>query len=1558
MAVAETQVVDSDLDPDEDLEGQDEDIFNQMDENGIIGMDEINEYYLHYHPRLEDGLETVEEVGEMTEHKVLHDYNKLRSLVHPQEPVDDDSFDISEFQDSDPVLLSMSAEDDASLSHLIYDSEPQEEDGILSRQDSKSHWRPERDHQLDMTEDEKEQASFLLRNEVGTSKEEDSIEEYSDLPYDEQTEEAIPSLLRDPWCRYEVHNNAQSILDRGDDFSVPSIRDHADKLSDQSDESTNCSKTQGKDPNLLAQDCYSEDFEATYSKKLDVLELSQNDKALASAGEVRKAKQDDPSFNYTMLHFNQDLLRHLSAEDLASGPDIVAETIPDSSCTDSVEESVGRFSNKGKGLTKGNQDSGSANERQKDKSTRSELSRPASNKQVKLTHQQKYPYTLGKPHVLNDNSTGQNSKANRQIKTLTPQKTALNVRASRSNSSKPLSRKITSETSMYGRGRLNYPLPDFSKVEPRVKFPKDEQAYQRPRTKPALSRGNRNDSRFLLHSPAEIVRQVLQSSNECSLITATPPGINVVGEFKSPQQATEMVYQLQEDYRRLLTKYAEAENTIDRLRIGAKVNLYADPPKPSLGVQMASLKQGSKVMMFTIPRAQKAEIGPHPNSNVQTEYHPVADSHEAIEVASTSDGTLASTHSTSIVEPTAGECLTWALAQQAEALQKQMDVFDGLLQARKVAPVAQQKALQRLKEGQDTLERGYLQAREEYRGLQLKDNGSNSYIIGEFDHNREVEGNIFRLGMHLEDLKERIDQHPENHSSVDHWSGMTLIHNSWGTPVPVLQTPVPMPIPTAQPPTPALHRPADTAQNPKPESTAPSAALQHEKVDVEVSSVSGESEDGEAIPETLKHKKMQLSDNFDQLLEQCKNIKDLPLSLGLNRMRENPDSPQPPPTAHAQEMGLVDLIQGGGINPPKDGLDKYSSKTPEPNEPIKNEPMPSNAFKESHEAVEREEEFPAVTEIRLLTISPNSKETSVSEKKDLLCQRSLTCVDGIASPEHVPRKALHQTTSVTLECHTACSGTRRENSKCPNHLTPRLLGLVGGSYERIVSPETDSGFVGSESSRLTPAIQTPEHQPTQSRFQSRRETLLKSPCRDDTRANPAWRPQEIHQRGVTEREHPTTVRQNNSMRRDSVAEPSCTSSPQHWTGSVMSHTESEPDVRNSLNAYAKQGYHRSSLTSSPLTFNPKVHYSSNPLSIHSARDEVIEALQMEVSQLKQRLEESLQKSQGDSEENPSPVMPKPQSHLAHQHSPRRKHPLEHLEKMEDQVWNKSPASCSGSKLFPQHKSELEISTESDASSSITHPLAPGISVSQTSKSSSFREGQKRRPVKVKGPYTGADYSLFVPPTAPEESAPGALACPYCRGVRTHMAAPSRNAPVSTSGTKRNSCPACKGSGICNDQKSKVKPEHAAREELPKSSRRSWKLRKQHSVRIAEPPPVLSCTPPPHYVPYSPQVYYSAPACTLASPEQSRFYYSSGYKMVESTPKPSPRRSKGHHSNPSITDDISYFEAFELSDLSCSLDQAIDAARNIKKTTKKMVRALSSDLYKAKAIQECHQLLTH
>lgn len=47
---------------------------------------------------------------------------------------------------------------------------------------------------------------------------------------------------------------------------------------------------------------------------------------------------------------------------------------------------------------------------------------------------------------------------------------------------------------------------------------------------------------------------------------------------------------LQEDYHKLLTKYAEAENTIDQLRLGAKVGAGWDPR----GQEVVALPEGTR----------------------------------------------------------------------------------------------------------------------------------------------------------------------------------------------------------------------------------------------------------------------------------------------------------------------------------------------------------------------------------------------------------------------------------------------------------------------------------------------------------------------------------------------------------------------------------------------------------------------------------------------------------------------------------------------------------------------------------------------------------------------------------------------------------------------------------------------------------------------------------------------------------------------------------------------------------------------------------------------------
>lgn len=104
----------------------------------------------------------------------------------------------------------------------------------------------------------------------------------------------------------------------------------------------------------------------------------------------------------------------------------------------------------------------------------------------------------------------------------------------------------SSDVLKYGRGRLNYPLPDFSKVGPRVKFPKDEN-YRPPKSR------NKNRQQgptrpLIFKSPAEIVRDVLMSSGERSLTndpSLAHPITRVPQEFQTPEQATELVHQLQ-----------------------------------------------------------------------------------------------------------------------------------------------------------------------------------------------------------------------------------------------------------------------------------------------------------------------------------------------------------------------------------------------------------------------------------------------------------------------------------------------------------------------------------------------------------------------------------------------------------------------------------------------------------------------------------------------------------------------------------------------------------------------------------------------------------------------------------------------------------------------------------------------------------------------------------------------------------------------------------------------------------------------------------------------------
>ncbi|XP_072309341.1 uncharacterized protein [Eucyclogobius newberryi] len=110
---------------------------------------------------------------------------------------------------------------------------------------------------------------------------------------------------------------------------------------------------------------------------------------------------------------------------------------------------------------------------------------------------------------------------------------------------------------------------DLSKVEPRVRFPKD--GYTPPKSRcPLRSVSLSPEPRLMYMSPANIVAKVLLNP----LYEPDPKdkeetqGVRYIlpPEFRSEQQAISLMIELQEDNYRLKLKFAEAATTIDWLR--------------------------------------------------------------------------------------------------------------------------------------------------------------------------------------------------------------------------------------------------------------------------------------------------------------------------------------------------------------------------------------------------------------------------------------------------------------------------------------------------------------------------------------------------------------------------------------------------------------------------------------------------------------------------------------------------------------------------------------------------------------------------------------------------------------------------------------------------------------------------------------------------------------------------------------------------------------------------------------------------------------------------------
>ncbi|XP_054622912.1 uncharacterized protein LOC129176666 isoform X2 [Dunckerocampus dactyliophorus] len=259
----------------------------------------------------------------------------------------------------------------------------------------------------------------------------------------------------------------------------------------------------------------------------------------------------------------------------------------------------------------------------------------------------------------------------------------------------------------YGQGQVHYPLPDFSKVAPKVKIPKGPSSgTARPVPSPMIKTQS---------SPGmlELISRVLEDSGRPS---ENPQHIH---QLTGPTT----MHHLQDEYDKLLTEYTEADNLRDKIRLGT--NPSSDFCIENYEGDPGNLSEGSHV----------GPLAPRIPTLVQNQLI-TSDQGEA-----------------SDAEKMAAE-----LRDVISQFMQTVDDFKQRVSNRSVSREEQQMMLRSLMEAQDQLERKYMSKKEEHRALEMQNYLGLSRNIGTFDPNRVVEGDIFRVGMHLEDIKEMIDK--------------------------------------------------------------------------------------------------------------------------------------------------------------------------------------------------------------------------------------------------------------------------------------------------------------------------------------------------------------------------------------------------------------------------------------------------------------------------------------------------------------------------------------------------------------------------------------------------------------------------------------------------------------------------------------------------------------------------------------------------------------------------------------------------------------------------------
>nr|XP_056701399.1 protein AKNAD1 [Euleptes europaea] len=283
----------------------------------------------------------------------------------------------------------------------------------------------------------------------------------------------------------------------------------------------------------------------------------------------------------------------------------------------------------------------------------------------------------------------------------------------------------------YGQHQVNYQLPDFSKVPPKVKIPKGNNNKSTPIIKRTKSSPN-------LLGKSTIVKDILEEMNYLDCVA--------MKKQEEKMRIPELDQQLE-----LLTKQAEVQNRIDHQRFNTKILPSPNSCSPKLGIKARGggiTSEISTVPPVTVP--VKPMLGFSQTSVLELPSRRMVSPLPSAGASAASPPPL--------LQKATGETFSQMLKEQTEKLKTKVETFSKYL-AQDVLPVEERhQILNLLKEHLDQLEWNYLDTKEKHCALHLHNYRYSSTNTGEFDPDRSVEGEIFKLGMLLEDIKEKIDK--------------------------------------------------------------------------------------------------------------------------------------------------------------------------------------------------------------------------------------------------------------------------------------------------------------------------------------------------------------------------------------------------------------------------------------------------------------------------------------------------------------------------------------------------------------------------------------------------------------------------------------------------------------------------------------------------------------------------------------------------------------------------------------------------------------------------------